>query len=277
MKTASWEWKYGGAVCTTNVWTDGLKQGPLWLGLHGFTGSGADFAPWFAELSDTLSWEAPDLPGHGSLAGAMASELASMDACNAMLRARIESASRPVIVVGYSLGGRVALNFASQFSHLIAGLVLIGANPGLRDEGLRQERLRWEQELCERLRRDGVQAFMNYWQALPIIETQKRIPENVWHRMQERRLISNAEGLIQSIRTMGTGRMTALWENLRGLNCPVLYCAGQEDEKYCAIGREVAELVPQGQFVSVPGAGHAAHLEAMGSSASLVRTWYESI
>jgi 2-succinyl-6-hydroxy-2,4-cyclohexadiene-1-carboxylate synthase len=264
-------------VCTTNVWTDGLKQGPLWLGLHGFTGSGADFAPWFAELSDTLSWEAPDLPGHGSLAGAMASELASMDACNAMLRARIESASRPVIVVGYSLGGRVALNFASQFSHLIAGLVLIGANPGLRDEGLRQERLRWEQELCERLRRDGVQAFMNYWQALPIIETQKRIPENVWHRMQERRLISNAEGLIQSIRTMGTGRMTALWENLRGLICPVLYCAGQEDEKYCAIGREVAELVPQGQFVSVPGAGHAAHLEAMGSSASLVRTWYESI
>ena len=95
--------------------------------------------------------------------------------------------------------------------------------------------------------------------------------------MQERRLLSNAEGLIESLRKMGTGCMTPLWDKLNAIECPVLYCAGQEDEKYCRIGNEVVGLLPRGQFASIPGAGHAAHLEAMESSANTVRAWYESL
>ncbi len=272
-----WQWSHDGVTWKTRVWTGAASTGPLWLGLHGFTGSGADFAPWFTEFSGSVRWEAPDLPGHGCFDGKTAASLATMEACRAMLRARVESADVPVVVVGYSLGGRVALNFAAQFSHLIDGLVLIGANPGIRDEELRAQRLAWEDELCLRLRRDGLAGFLRYWQSLPIIATQSCIPEPIWALMQERRLQGSADGLEQSIRGMGTGNMVSIWDELGNIECPVLYCAGQEDLKYCRVGQEVASSVPHGQFVAVPGAGHAAHLEEMVSSGEIVSRWYRSV
>ncbi len=277
MDSTNWQWKYNGTQCTTDVWTGGSQEGPIWLGIHGFTGTGADFESWFNHLSPELNWEAPDLPGHGRWLGPRDPELCSMEACVAMLEARIEAASRPVIVVGYSLGGRVALNFAARRSHLIKGLVLIGANPGIREERLRHERLRWEAELCQRLRDEGVEDFMSYWQSLPIINTQNRIPDHIRLPMRERRLLCNPEGLTQSLRTMGTGSMVSLWDALPNIECPVLYCAGEEDQKYCSMGQEVVEQLPHGQFAALAGAGHAAHLEAIEASGKAVLNWYRGL
>ena len=277
MESTSWQWRYKGAQCTTPVWCGGSQEGSIWLGIHGFTGTGADFEPWFRTLSPELNWEAPNLPGHGPSLEHEVEAYSSMEACTAMLEARIESEPRPVLLVGYSLGGRVALHFAARFSHLLQGLVLFGANPGIREEEVRDERVRWEEQLCQRLQDDGVEGFMKYWQSLPIIETQKRIADEIWVPMRERRLLCKSEGLIQSLRTMGTGRMVSLWDALENISCPVLYCAGQEDDKYCRIGQEVVERLPRGQFISLPGAGHAAHLEALEASGEVVRNWYERL
>ena len=190
---------------------------------------------------------------------------------------RLDAASESVILVGYSMGGRIALNFALSFGHRLKGLVLIGANPGIEAGAERDQRVDWETELCERLNRQGTSAFLNYWQSLPIIATQKRIAAPIWEMMQNRRQTLDALEVSKSIRGLGTGRMDSMWQDLAHLQCPLLFCAGQEDSKYCEIGNKVVERVPRGELAVIPDAGHAAHLEGMGDCVAVVEDWYGRI
>jgi pimeloyl-ACP methyl ester carboxylesterase len=73
------------------------------LALHGFTGSGADFAPLAAALGRAVI--APDLPGHGGTSGPPLGVAACADAL-ALLLTRLSL--RRVDLLGYSLGGRTA-------------------------------------------------------------------------------------------------------------------------------------------------------------------------
>jgi pimeloyl-ACP methyl ester carboxylesterase len=60
---------------------------------------------------------------------------------------------------------------------------------------------------------------------------------------------------------MGTGALPSLRERLPELGCPVTLVVGERDAKFRAIAGRMAERLPQGEVVLVPGAGHAAQLE----------------
>ena len=60
------------------------------------------------------------------------------------------------------------------------------------------------------------------------------------------------------------------------IDTPVLVLAGEHDEKFTSIGQRLAAELPQGQFRSVPGAGHATHLEGPNRTATLVTSWLNS-
>ena len=64
--------------------------------------------------------------------------------------------------------------------------------------------------------------------------------------------------------------MAPLWERLGQVTAPVLCLAGADDAKFCALGEQLAAALPHGEFVSMPGAGHAAHLERPGRTTELV-------
>ena len=275
LKSISWSWKFKEWSCQTHVSSAGTNAETLLIGLHGFTGSGADFAPLLGQLPVGTRFEAPDLPGHGLSATWESAECVSMEACDAMLLERIQRAdNRRVILMGYSMGGRVALHFASRFSHLLDSIVVIGASPGIVNETDREQRLSWEQELCERLLDGGVPGFMDYWQKLDIIRSQYSLPPALLEPMQERRAKASVDGLIESIRGMGTGRMQSLWSVLPKIHCPLLYCAGEDDRKYCELGKEVVELIPEAQLSIIPGkVGHAAHLEGLELFGEIFRVW----
>lgn len=277
LKSTSWSWEFRDWVCQTHVSAAGTEEDTLWIGLHGFTGSGADWGPLLGELPTGAWLEAPDLPGHGLSPSWPSSECVSMDACDAMLRERIKKLeNRRVVLMGYSMGGRVALHFASRFSHLLDGVVLIGANPGISEESDRQKRLGWEQELCSRLVADGVPGFMEYWQALEIIRTQQSLSADLLEPMLSRRAQASADGLIESIRGMGTGSMQPLWSELAHIQCPLLFCAGEEDAKYRRIGEQVVHDVPKGKLGVIRGhVGHAAHLEGLEYFGTIVRDWFK--
>ena len=200
-----------------------------------------------------------------------------MDACDAMLLERIQGLKhRRVVLMGYSMGGRVALHFASRFSHLLDALVLIGANPGIQDEVQREQRLHWEHTLCTRLADDGVAGFMAYWQQLEIIRSQQSLPPELLQAMQTRRAQASAEGLIQNIRGMGTGSMSPLWRALPTIKCPLLFCAGEEDHKYRSIGEQVVSCVQNGKLAVIGSkAGHAAHLEGLELFGDILRAWFQ--
>ena len=111
------------------------------VALHGFTGNGNDFAPLTQALPE-WRWRTPDLPGHApdfsapSAPGDDCTEAASLRYLDAL----ISEKSTPGVLLGYSLGGRLALRYALSRPGRLAALILIGTSPGLLDEDERRRR-----------------------------------------------------------------------------------------------------------------------------------------
>ena len=245
------------------------------VALHGFTGGGDDFAP-LAKALPEWEWHTPDLPGH---APDLATVGAPKDGCS--LNASMEyldtvipkKAVNPTILLGYSLGGRLALKYALARPGRVAALVLIGSTAGIIDATERQQRRTEDERLAVKILTDGVKAFLDDWQRHPLIASQARLPADWRAAMRERREHLRAEGLAASLREFGQGVVEPSWSRLGKLRLPVLICAGAEDEKYAALAKKMVMECPQAKLFIVPGAGHMAHLENLPAFAAGLRTF----
>lgn len=197
--------------------------------------------------------------------------------------ARREGA-RPVLL-GYSMGGRVALEALVRFGFAkqvelpsrrggraqspelaIAGLILESAGFGPVDdearEALRERNSAW----AEQVRRQGVAAFMEYWQQLPLFASQHDLPESKRASVWAGRLENRAESLARSFEGTGQHRQSSKGESLaafaaaRDAGLPVLYLAGELDAKYAAVARLVQKEMGECSH-EFAGAGHNVHLE----------------
>jgi 2-succinyl-6-hydroxy-2,4-cyclohexadiene-1-carboxylate synthase len=160
------------------------------------------------------------------------------------------------VYVGYSLGGRLCMHAALMYPHLVRGVALIGASPGIADESERADRRTADTKLADHIVDVGVETFVDEWLAQPLFGGLELDDEQ-----RSDRLRNTAEGLASSLRHAGTGAQGSLWPRLREMNMPVLTMAGELDLKFAAIGRQIAASVPEGRAVEIPDAGHAAHLQ----------------
>lgn len=117
---------------------DNGQPGYPWLVfLHGFSG---DRNEW-RKVGDAFpAWPRLylDLPGHGGSADIAVQDFAGV---NTLLQSMFNSYNiHKYWLIGYSLGGRVAMNFASQPRAGMRGLIVEGGHPGLQDAEARQAR-----------------------------------------------------------------------------------------------------------------------------------------
>jgi 2-succinyl-6-hydroxy-2,4-cyclohexadiene-1-carboxylate synthase len=220
--------------------------------LHGFTQTGRSWQPIAHALAGRYRAVAPDLPGHGDFASRRP---ASFAACDAYLRALADG--RPVTLAGYSMGGRIALHAALSLP--LERLVLIGSSPGIADAAERAARAAEDAALADRIETIGLEAFVREWAAQPLFAG---MPRGVAELAEEDRLRNTASGLAAALRGLGVGIMPPLWDRLGSLTIPVDLVVGERDEKFRAVAERMASALPSGRVVVVPGAGHAAHLEA---------------
>src|SRR3954451_3647389 len=120
--------------------------------LHGFTQTRQSWRRTAQALAGTYRAIHPDLPGHGHAAD----KTASFDACTAYVRAL-----EPDVLVGYSMGGRIALHAAFHLKP--QRLVLVGASPGLAGEIERAKRKQADDELAERIEHTTIEDFAREW------------------------------------------------------------------------------------------------------------------
>lgn len=246
--------------------------GPALLALHGFTGSGLDFA----EFADHFDGElhCPDLPGHGAsepLAGLPGADLSGIELCADRLVKLVTDRNLSALsLLGYSMGGRTALTVALRHPSAFAALVLIGASPGLSAVTDREERRVLDEQRALVLEEEGTQPFMRSWRDLPLLRSQRRMSASYWREFSGRRDQADPAGLAWSLRAMGTGSMPPLWERLGELAVPTLLITGEEDERYTAIAVKMAARIPAAECAVVSGAGHSPHLECPGAVARLL-------
>jgi 2-succinyl-6-hydroxy-2,4-cyclohexadiene-1-carboxylate synthase len=236
--------------------------GPALILLHGFTGSAAGWGVHTEAFARHHQTVAIDLLGHGqsdapadprrySIAHCVEDTVAVMD------RLQIRRAA----VLGYSMGGRAALALAIAAPERVSALVLESASPGLWDPEVRLARAAQDAVLAAMIERDGVEAFVDQWERLPLFATQASMHEEARAALRARRLQNNPVGLANSLRGFGQGVMMPMHDFLGGIAVPALVIAGARDERYCEVGREMSSHIPGAWLRIVEGAGHTVHLE----------------
>lgn len=228
------------------------------LALHGFTGRGEDFFSISEEVkSQEVEVLALDLPGHD---GVGATDT-SFSLETAFERIEAVAPKTPFALMGYSLGGRIALHYAVKNPHRLSHLLLIGAQPGLRDEAQRLSRSQSDEALADHIIAIGAEAFLQEWAAYPLIKSQINIPGPLKSRMAIGRKGHVAAGLARALVDYSPGVLPHLWERLAGITCPVSLIVGEFDTQYTQIAYEMKALLPNVEVIIIPQAGHAAHLE----------------
>lgn len=221
--------------------------------LHGFMGSGADWAGVRAQLRIEGPFLTPDLPGHGE-AVELEPEAYSLDSAVDALADLLDG---PAVVAGYSMGARVALHLAVRHPDRVGALVLVSGSPGLRTDDERAARRQLDARRAAEIT-DDFAAFLDAWYRAPLwsgLSDALRVWLLTW------RLENDPAELAKALDGMGVGQQPSYWDALADLHCPVWALAGVRDDKYLQLLKEMAEAGPV-QPVVVPDAGHALLVEA---------------
>ncbi len=243
--------------------SDADGQGPPLLLLHGFTGSVRSWDEIRPALVPSCRVIAVDLIGHGQSACPPDPARYTLDRATRDLVALLDALSlATVTVLGYSMGGRVALHFAVNAPERVRGLVLESASPGIEDPVERQRRVEADNALADQIQRDGVESFVARWEAQPLLALAPHVPDAVRQRQHELRLRNSPLGLANSVRGMGAGQQAPLWSQLDALrDMPAQLIVGALDARYCAIGQRLHALLPRSNLEVVSHAGHTVHLD----------------
>jgi 2-succinyl-6-hydroxy-2,4-cyclohexadiene-1-carboxylate synthase len=178
-----------------------------------------------------------------------------------------DAAEEGSVLVGYSLGGRLALRAVLRDPVRYAGLVTVGATAGIDDPALRSSRAEADDRLAAWMEAAPIEDIVALWERQPLFADQ---PEGLIEEQRAGRLSHDPGGLAMLLRTAGQGVLEPVWHGLLTLDLPVLAIAGARDEGYVAAAERIADTAPRGQAAIVEDAGHAAHLQRPERVAELI-------
>lgn len=242
----------------------GLDDGrPVLVLLHGFTQNARTWDVVRDGLRRIGPTVALDLVGHGDSPKPEEVAPYRIPACLEHLERVLERLNlKKVWLVGYSMGGRVSLQYALHKPERVQGMVLVSTTAGLTDPQARQERVKSDEALASRIPGWGIDGFLDYWFELDLFAGFKRLPSSRQRELRRERSNNSPIGLANSLRGMGAGAMPPVWPYLRDMEIPTLVIAGELDEKFALLARSLAAALPEADLSVVPDIGHAVHLEA---------------
>ena len=246
--------------------------------LHGFLGTPTE---WLA-LLDRLpaAWRQRchclTLPGHGPEApDAMPWPLLADWLDHELARRQI----RRAVLYGYSLGGRLALHYATSAQSLhtdgrskLAGLVLESANPGLTSPEARRERMHSDALWVQRLRRESLRSVLEGWYRQPVFSdlTPARREELITLRSHH-----EPRRLAHMLAASSLARQPDLRPWLQSSELPIFYLYGAADLKFTTLADELLTACPAMQGAQIQAAGHNLHLTHADEVAAVLVPWLQ--
>ena len=239
---------------------------PDLVALHGFTGASASWLRVRERLPKNVRFFAPDLPGHAGWEGALPSSFetpfqGAVDQLASWIRARTTSAH----LVGYSLGARLALGLVIEHPDLFGSVTLIGVRAGLSGEERDGRALR-DERLADELLRDGLEAFVDRWEALPLFASQRNVDLDLLAEQRRLRLGHDPAGLAWVLRALSPGRMPDYRPRVGEIRCPARLLVGELDETFVRLARDMlssaCDVEAALEIEVVQGVGHNLLLES---------------
>ena len=205
------------------------------LALHGNLGSPAD-------------WEALSLPGLRAVDLWEHSALSYFEFAHELATTLSAGLEKPVLV-GYSLGGRLALCAMAMHPDRWSGAVIVSAHPGLCCVEDRLAR-RVSDELWARDAREMAWPdFLEKWNSQAVFGGAPPTATQL-------ALASRREAIALAFETWSLGRQEDLRSSLRSFHSPVLWITGEKDEKFTALAAEMGEVFTDFHHEVLPGCGH---------------------
>jgi 2-succinyl-6-hydroxy-2,4-cyclohexadiene-1-carboxylate synthase len=158
------------------------------------------------------------------------------------------------VLVGYSMGARLALQALDRGGPWDAA-VLVAPHPGLEAEDERASRRAADAEWGSQALSGEWEEFLAKWEAQPVLRG-RGFPAD------RRRLVVRRREVARSFIDWSLGAQEPVWEELSGISCPVLWCAGERDAKFRGLAERAVPLLPRGEMWIAPGSGHRVPWEA---------------
>lgn len=219
----------------------------------------------WADLSQQLRprWRtlAIDLPGHGGTPLENFGAPGAFERLTEALEDLLNGLSiGRVHLLGYSMGGRVALALALRAPERFRSLILEGVSPGLETDGAIRTRHRDEAGWAGALNTDREQ-FLETWQINPLfIRQAKRNPDGYAQALGHR-LKADPGGWAGALVGFGLSRQPNFWPQLPDLDLPTLLVTGKDDLAFTRHARRMVALLPNASHRVVDQAAHGPHLE----------------
>lgn len=227
---------------------------PIWL-LSGFLGAENHWGE-FPEKLAHFSGSMPEIiPWHRHCEGAKSIE----EAASFLAQFAYSSGERPILV-GYSMGGRVALQAAISSPGAFSAVVALSAHPGFQEQSDKEARMKEDQQWKELLLSD-LRAFWSKWNAREALHD---TPKPQLPNFNPAELKTWADHLTH----LGTGAQTFFPQQMtEGLKLPVLSITGEQDKKFCELQKCLAPFL---RTHILPKAGHRLPLESASELAQVV-------
>jgi 2-succinyl-6-hydroxy-2,4-cyclohexadiene-1-carboxylate synthase len=188
--------------------------------------------------------------------------------------AEIAAAGAQALIVGYSLGGRLALRAALRDPARYAGLVTVGVTAGIEDTAERAARAEADERLASWIEAAPIEDVVAIWERQPLFADQS---EMLVEQQRPGRLAQDPVALARLLRSAGQGVLDPVWHELLTFQLPLLAVAGARDEGYVSAAQKLADTAPNARAQIVEHAGHAPQLQQPDELAVLIAAFRESL
>jgi len=209
--------------------------------LHGFLGNPSDWETVFQGNRWGHDLCAPDLFKSQSVP--------SLEACAQEFNQKVAKDSGPHILIGYSLGGRLAMHALTQQPALWKAAIIISAHPGLDDEEKKKERFMLDEQWAHRFEKEPWEDLMQAWNGREVFQA-GGFNFNRLEKDYQRSILADV------LRKWSLGGQTNFRAQLAQLEVPVLWMVGADDAIYVQQANKIFLKHPLSKISLVSGAGH---------------------
>ncbi len=230
--------------------------------LHGFTQNSNSFSTLPKEITSNYRCLIPDLPGHGKTYVLESPTGFNTPAQIALLEEWLCSLGQNKIhLFGYSMGGRLALQFALKNLAQVQSLILVSTTAGIQEKAINLKRIQADSQLAEKILTMDTVEFLTQWLSQPLFQGIAEQGADFITQEIAKRLPIQKSGLACSLKYFSTGVMPSVWDQLSDLKIPSLIIAGSRDLKYTKLAHQLITLMPKANLMILE-TGHTPMIES---------------
>ncbi len=229
--------------------------------VHGYTSSAEAFNALARQFHDRFHIVAPDVRGHGESAWSPDGAYQYRDQVADLAGLVDQLGLARFTLIGTSMGGIIAMAFAAAHAARLVGLVINDIGPDVEEGSQRitqmvggrpDEFATLEDAMAYRREISPVTA------SRPMSD-QREVALGVLRQQADGRWVWKMDpAYIRQRVQHGAPPRPALWPVLRALSCPTVEVWGTESDVLSeAQAKRMAETLPRGELVTVPGVAHA--------------------